>query len=73
MTIALAKFQQEANQISLDKFLDQVDNIGEITDETVKSISNAYSAINDNADAWYKAQTEFDAVQKQMDEGGTPT
>lgn len=73
MTIALAKFQQEANQISLDKFLDQVDKIGEITDETVKSISNAYSAINDNADAWYKAQTEFDAVQKQMDEGGTPT
>lgn len=73
MLDSLVLLQDEAANYNLANITEQIENIGKVSDASAKSISEAYSTINDNADAWYKAQTEFDAVQKQMDEGGTPT
>ena len=73
MLDALVLLQDEAENYNLANITEQIENIGKVSDASAKSISEAYSTINDNADAWYKAQTEFDAVQKQMDEGETPT
>lgn len=73
MLDSLVLLQDEAENYNLSNITEQIENIGKVSDASAKSISEAYSTINDNADAWYKAQTEFDAVQKQMDEGGTPT
>lgn len=73
MLDSLVLLQDEAENYNLANITEQIENIGKVSDASAKSISEAYSTINDNADAWYKAQTEFDAVQKQMDEGGTPT
>ena len=73
MLDSLVLLQDEAANYNLANITEQIENIGKVSDASTKSISEAYSAINDNADAWYKAQTEFEAVQKQMDEGGTPT
>lgn len=73
MLDSLVLLQDEAANYNLANITEQIENIGKVSDASAKSISEAYSTINDNADAWYKAQTEFEAVQKQMDEGGTPT
>lgn len=73
MLDSLVLLQDEAENYNLSNITEQIENIGKVSDASAKSISEAYSTINDNADAWYKAQTEFEAVQKQMDEGGTPT
>lgn len=73
MLDSLVLLQDEAENYNLSNITEQIENIGKVSDASAKSISEAYSTINDNANAWYKAQTEFDAVQKQMDEGGTPT
>lgn len=73
MLDSLVLLQDEAANYNLSNITEQIENIGKVSDASAKSISEAYSTINDNADAWYKAQTEFEAVQKQMDEGGTPT
>lgn len=73
MLDSLVLLQDEAANYNLSNITEQIENIGKVSDASAKSISEAYRTINDNADAWYKAQTEFEAVQKQMDEGGTPT
>lgn len=73
MLDSLVLLQDEAANYNLANITEQIENIGKVSDASAKSISEAYRTINDNADAWYKAQTEFEAVQKQMDEGGTPT
>lgn len=73
MLDSLVLLQDEAENYNLSNITEQIENIGKVSDASAKSISEAYRTINDNADAWYKAQTEFEAVQKQMDEGGTPT
>lgn len=73
MLDSLVLLQDEAENYNLSNITEQIENIGKVSDASAKSISEAYRTINDNADAWYKAQTEFEAVQKQMNEGGTPT
>lgn len=73
MLDSLVLLQDEAANYNLANITEQIENIGKVSDASAKSISEVYRTINDNADAWYKAQTEFEAVQKQMDEGGTPT
>ncbi len=73
MVDSLILLQGEADEINLDNLVDQISNVGEITDETTKSISKAYSAIYENSDAWYKASEELAAAQKKIAEGGTLT
>ena len=73
MIDAVASLQGEADGYNLSNIVEQIDNIGTSADESAKSISKAYSAIFENSDAWYKAQAEYEAVQKKMADGGSVT
>lgn len=73
MIDAVASLQGEADGYNLSNIVEQIDNIGTSADESAKSISKAYSAIFENSDAWYKAQTEYEAVQKKMADSGSVT